>query len=64
MPKKSNHMKKKKVDLSKKLLLKKEAIATLNPKQQAKIAGGAPLTWWSACCVETDEVTCPIDCVR
>ncbi|WP_291910151.1 class I lanthipeptide [Chitinophaga sp. CB10] len=57
-------MKKKKVGLSKKLLLKKEAIATLNPKQQAKIAGGAPLTWWSACCVETDEVTCPIDCVR
>ncbi|QJB32483.1 class I lanthipeptide [Chitinophaga oryzae] len=57
-------MKKKTLQLSKKLLLKKDTLVTLNQQDQAKLAGGAPLTWWSACCVETDEVTCPVDCVR
>ena len=57
-------MKKKKLQLSKKLSLKKDSIAELNAQQQTKIAGGAPITWWSACCVETDEVTCPAGCVR
>ncbi|WP_161596904.1 class I lanthipeptide [Chitinophaga vietnamensis] len=57
-------MKKKKVSLSKKLVLKKEAIVNLNAQEQAKINGGAPITWWSACCVETDEVTCPAGCHR
>lgn len=57
-------MKKKKPELSKKLMLKKEAIVELNQQQQAKLAGGAPITLWSACCVETNEVTCPAGCVR
>jgi len=57
-------MKKKKIELSKKLMLKKDAIVELNQQQKAKLAGGAPLTWWSACCVETDEVTCPAGCHR
>ncbi|MBV8253005.1 MAG: class I lanthipeptide [Chitinophaga sp.] len=51
-------MKKKHVNLSKKLLLKKEAVVVLNPQQQSKLAGGQPLTWFSTCCVETIEVTC------
>ncbi|WP_167018979.1 class I lanthipeptide [Chitinophaga sp. Cy-1792] len=57
-------MKKKKVALNKKLLLKKETVAMLNDQQKIKLAGGMPLTWWSSCCVETDEVTCPAGCVR
>ncbi len=61
---KTQFMKKKKVSLSKKLVLKKEAIVNLNAQEQAKINGGAPITWWSACCVETDEVTCPAGCHR
>ncbi|RAJ77422.1 hypothetical protein CLV59_107189 [Chitinophaga dinghuensis] len=52
-------MKKKTVNLSKKLLLKKEAVVVLNPLQQGKLAGGMPVTTWSVCCVETFEVTCP-----
>ncbi len=52
-------MKKKTVNLSKKLLLKKEAVVELNPMQQSKLAGGMPVTTWSVCCVETIEVTCP-----
>lgn len=55
-------MKKKKVELSKKLLLKKEAIVELNTQQQSKIAGGMPLTRYSTCCVKTNEVSCPIMC--
>ncbi|WP_343744254.1 class I lanthipeptide [Chitinophaga sp.] len=55
---------KKKLALSKKLSLKKDAVATLNVQQQTKIAGGVPLTWWSACCENTREVTCPEGCVR
>ncbi|WP_143310573.1 class I lanthipeptide [Chitinophaga vietnamensis] len=57
-------MKKKKPLLSKKLLLKKDAIANLNEAQQASIAGGMPVTTWSVCCVKTNEATCPDDCVR
>ncbi|MBC9934218.1 class I lanthipeptide [Chitinophaga qingshengii] len=57
-------MKKKQIDLSKKLSLKKDAVAALNVQQQNQIAGGVPLTWWSACCVNTREVTCPDGCVR
>ncbi|MBC9914916.1 class I lanthipeptide [Chitinophaga varians] len=57
-------MKKKQLILSKKLSLKKDAVAALNPQQQTKIAGGVPVTWWSACCQNTHEVTCPEGCVR
>ncbi|WP_143312805.1 class I lanthipeptide [Chitinophaga eiseniae] len=57
-------MKKKQIVLSKKLLLRKDTVASLNVQQQAKIAGGVPLTWWSACCQNTREVTCPEGCVR
>lgn len=57
-------MKKKTLQLSKKLLLKKDTLVTLNQQEQTKLAGGAPITWWSVCCVETDEVTCPDGCVR
>ncbi|WP_153260014.1 class I lanthipeptide [Chitinophaga flava] len=53
-------MKKKKVDLSKKLFLKKEAIVELNTQQQSQIAGGIPLTRYSTCCVQTIEVSCPV----
>ncbi|MGN7820860.1 hypothetical protein HGH92_22000 [Chitinophaga varians] len=56
-------MKKKTLTLSKKLSLKKEAVASLNPQQQAKIAGGMPRTMFSVCCVDTNEATCPDDCV-
>ncbi|RBL89548.1 class I lanthipeptide [Chitinophaga flava] len=56
-------MKKKKIELNKKLLLRKDKLVTLNPQEQSKLAGGQPITWFSTCCVETDEVTCPIGCV-
>ncbi|NSL90922.1 class I lanthipeptide [Chitinophaga solisilvae] len=57
-------MKKRKLILSKKLLLKKDNIIVLNAQQQANLAGGLPLTYWSGCCIETDELTCPAGCVR
>ncbi|PSL48026.1 hypothetical protein CLV51_102886 [Chitinophaga niastensis] len=45
-------------------MLKKEAIVELNQQETSKLVGGMPLTRWSACCVETDETTCPAGCVR
>ncbi|NML40628.1 hypothetical protein HHL17_25755 [Chitinophaga sp. G-6-1-13] len=43
-------MKKKKITLSKKLLLKKDAVVELNVLQQAGIGGGMPKTWKTTCC--------------
>lgn len=40
-------MKKKSLNLTKKLILKKEALAQLNPQQQAGILGGAAVTRFS-----------------
>lgn len=45
-------MKKKKIQLSKKLLLKKETLTTLTPLQQADVAGG------NAVAIITFAVTC------
>jgi hypothetical protein len=57
-------MKKKKLGLSKKLLLKKESIVELGAQQTSKLAGGMPVTWWSACCKVTNEFTCPATCIH
>ncbi|PSL48025.1 hypothetical protein CLV51_102885 [Chitinophaga niastensis] len=57
-------MKKKKLEFSKKLMLKKEALVELNQQETSKLVGGMPLTWWSTCCVNTNELTCPDACVR
>lgn len=51
-------MKKKKLQLNKKLSLNKAAIASLNAAQQAEIAGGiAPVTFPPRC-LETYAATC------
>jgi hypothetical protein len=38
-------MKKKKLSLTKKLLLQRETVAPLNTEQQNQLAGGAKTTW-------------------
>ncbi|NSL90925.1 hypothetical protein ECE50_029140 [Chitinophaga sp. Mgbs1] len=42
-------MKKKQIDLSKKLLLNKKTVAELTPEQQGQLAGGFIVTVTSAC---------------
>jgi len=53
-------MKKKKIALSKKLLLKKAAVVELNVMQQAGIGGGLPKTWKTTCCQFTKDTLCEI----
>ncbi|WP_158266999.1 class I lanthipeptide [Chitinophaga niastensis] len=55
-------MKKKKLEFSKKLMLKKETLVELNQQEASKLVGGIR-TMWSACCVNTNEPTCPDGCV-
>lgn len=48
-------MKKKNIDLKKKLMLKKETVTTLAAHQQAILAGGRPATLLATC--ETRPIT-------
>jgi hypothetical protein len=50
-------MKKKKIDLSKKLMLSKEAIAQLNVDQQFQLQGGAAVTLVAACTTDTRQIS-------
>jgi hypothetical protein len=49
-------MKKKKIDLSKKLMLTKETIAELNAEQQFQVQGGAA-TLVAICTTETRQIS-------
>lgn len=53
-------MKKKKITLSKKLQLKKDAVVELTLTQQAGVAGGAPLTRTTRCCENTTISFCEL----
>lgn len=50
-------MKKKKIDLSKKLMLNKEAIAQLNVDQQFQLQGGAAATVATTCTTDTKQIS-------
>ncbi|NSL90924.1 class I lanthipeptide [Chitinophaga solisilvae] len=49
-------MKKRKIELSKKLLLNKKTVGQLNADQQSMIAGGAD-TWILGCTADTQEIS-------
>ncbi|MGO4293029.1 class I lanthipeptide [Chitinophaga sp. RAB17] len=50
-------MKKKQIDLSKKLMLTKEPIAQLNADQQFQLQGGAGATIGTICTVDTRQIS-------
>lgn len=52
----------KRKNLKNRLELKVKDLSILSGKEKLQVKGGAPVTYWSDCCVESDEVSCPSYC--